>query len=188
MEAVVQRHLGSANAATLDVSPDVGDFLTRAWVWLALLGYGISTIVLLLRRETRLARWVWGLAAIAFVVHVACAFHFFHSWSHEAAFVETARQTKELTGFDSGSGLYLNYVFTLIWIADAVWWYVVGDARYLLRSKWLVVALHGFFLFMIVNGTIVFGRGPVRAFGAVLVAAIGVAISYRLRSKSANAP
>ena len=79
-------------------------------------------------------------------------------------------------------------MFTLIWIADAVWWYVVGDARYLLRSKWLVVALHGFFLFMIVNGTIVFGRGPVRAFGAVLVAAIGVAISWRLRSKSANAP
>lgn len=159
----------------------MGDFLTRAWVWVAMLGYTVSTILVLRRTQIGFARMAWVLGAVAFVIHVACAFHFFHGWSHNAALIETARQTKELTGFKSGSGLYLNYLFTFVWVLDAVWWCVVGGTRYARRSSWIAVALHAFFLFMIVNGAIVFGRGPVRAFGAVLVCGVGFSILCRTR-------
>lgn len=110
-----------------------------------------------------------------FLAHTAMAFHFFYAWSHRVALAETARQTKELTGFDSGSGLYLNYAFGLLWLSDAVWWLRPGDG-YLQRPRWIWVGMHGFFWFMIINGAIVFGRGPVRAYGLLLMVAMLIAL------------
>lgn len=127
----------------------------------------------------------WLLGAAAFAVHAMCAFHFFYGWSHSFAIAETARQTKELTGFDSGSGLYLNYLFGILWLADAVWWLRVGD-RYLSRPRWLTLSLHGFFWFMIVNGAIVFGSGAVRYYGVSLMGLMLVAIRRSSRRLSAH--
>ena len=55
-------------------------------------------------------------------MHVAAAFHYYYEWSHAVGLAETARQTEELTGMASGSGLYLNYLFTLVWLADGIYW------------------------------------------------------------------
>ena len=148
----------------------MGDILTRAFVWIAILGYAVAFVLQVYRIRARLARVAWTLGAAAFVVQVLCAFHYFHGWSHAAAFAETARQTKGLTGFDTGSGLYLNYVFLVVWVVDAAWWWRTGDDGYAGRAGWISAMLHAFFVFMIVNGAIVFGKGPVRWYGAALIA------------------
>src|SRR5262245_51515586 len=70
-------------------------------------------------RADRLRRWLWLVAAVIYLLHVSCAFHFVHAWSHARALHETARQTEEFTGWQFGGGLYLNYLLTLIWPADA---------------------------------------------------------------------
>ena len=147
-----------------------GELLTRVFVWIALAGYAISALLQLVPSQRRMSRWLWVSGAIAFLLHVCCAFHFFHNWSHADAFEETARQTKALTGFESGSGLYLNYAFTLLWFFDAGWWLAVGDSNYFRRPHWIPIALHSFFLFMFVNGAVVFGKGPVRWYGITVLA------------------
>jgi pyridoxal biosynthesis lyase PdxS len=103
------------------------------------------------------------------------AFHFYYDWSHAVGMAETARQTAEQTGIRSGSGLVVNYLFTVIWVADAVYWWRVGLERYRVRPASVHGVLHAFFLLMVVNGTVVFGRGPVRWFGAGIVVTIAVA-------------
>ena len=120
------------------------------------------------------ARILWTLGLAFFLVHVAAAFHVFYDWSHAVGFAETARQTRELTGFESGYGLYLNYLFTGVWLADATYWWLSGLERYAARPAWITFLVHGFFLFMIVNGAVVFVKGPARWLGsALLVALVG---------------
>ncbi len=84
-----------------------------------------------------------------------------------AAYRETARQTGELTGFHWGGGLFLNYLLGVLWLADVVWWWMT-PASFARRPRGLVLAWHGFLYFMVVNGTVVFGSGPVRWFGLLL--------------------
>ncbi len=158
------------------------EFLTRAFVWVALSGYALSAILQLMSARMRPARWLLGAGAIAFVLHVICAFHFFHQWSHADALAETARQTKELIGVENGGGLYLNYAFTLLWLWDAGYWLVAGDEAYLNRSRWIVVTLHSFFAFMFVNGAVVFGKGPVRWYGIAVIAMMAIGF-VKLRRK-----
>jgi hypothetical protein len=69
-------------------------------------------------------------------------------------------------GWNSGFGLYINYLFAAVWIADAVWsWTTLA---YTARLLWITRAIRGFFWFMIFNGTFVFAHGPVRVFGLLL--------------------
>jgi hypothetical protein len=107
---------------------------------------------------------VWTLGCIAYLVHVFCAFHVYHSWSHAEAYRRTAQETNGMIGLDWGGGLYLNYLFTLLWIADAVWWWRDRE-RYRHRSRLVSGFLHGFLFFMVFNATVVFGVGLIRWFG-----------------------
>ena len=68
-------------------------------------------------------------------------------------------------GIDSGLGLWVNYVFTAVWVGEG-----------LLPGRWAVTANRRFnhivrsvFLFMIINGAVVFVAGPQRWFGLLLV-------------------
>src|SRR6185295_17486741 len=61
------------------------------------------------------ARLFWTVGFAAFLVHVACAFHFYHDWSHAKAYDDTARQTAAVTGWNWGGGLYINYLFAMVW-------------------------------------------------------------------------
>lgn len=110
------------------------------------------------------ARAMWTAGCALFLAHALAAFHFHHHWSHAAAYVETARQTQELFGVASGSGLWFNYVFTLVWLVDVIWWWR-SPARYATRPRWLHAAVHGFMAFMFFNGAVVFASGPTRWFG-----------------------
>ncbi len=109
----------------------------------------------------RLARALWTLGCAAFLLHVASAFYFYHHGSHAAAFRHTAQRTQELFGWNFGGGLFVNYLFTVVWLADTLWWRL-DEPSYLGRSRSWDAALHVFFLFMIVNGGLVFADGLVR--------------------------
>ncbi len=123
-------------------------------------------------QRTRRLLWTAGLAF--YLAHVAAAFHFVHGWSHDDAWRETARQTNAIVGWNDGSGLWANYAFTLLWLADAAAWWIIG-ADYPRRYRRTQVGLQAMFAFLVFNATAVFGppfwRPAVAVFGLVLAAA-----------------
>jgi len=145
-----------------------GELLTRVTIWVALAGYAIGASFYLLSRGRRrwdeVARTAWTVGCVSILIHVACAFHYYHNWSHAAAYRETARQTAELTGFDWGGGLFINYALVAGWIIDLIWWRRGLDA-YRNRPTWLAAIWQGFLIFIIFNATVVFKTGPLRWIG-----------------------
>jgi hypothetical protein len=107
-------------------------------------------------RRDRWARWAWTVGCAVYLVHVAFAFQFLHHWSHAAAVEHAARRTFEVVGFEFGAGVYVNYAFTLLWVADVVLWWRRSLAGRPIAPLyyWLVQAIFGFMMF---NATVVFG-------------------------------
>ena len=158
-------------------------------IWLALLCYLAGPLAAMTGREDRTwqagARLAWSLGCVAFLVHVAAAFQVEYAWSHAVALRETARQTAAVTGWETGTGLYLNYLFTLLWVVDAAWWWR-GLERYRNRPAWVTASLHGFCLFIAVNATMVFETGLIRWIALlVMLALAAVFVTTRLRREAA---
>ena len=141
---------------------DNGDFVVRASVWLAVLCYPAGPAGRLC--APRLMRFVWTVGCLAFLLHVASAFHVHYHWSHAVAVRETARQTAELTGRAVGAGIWVNYLFAALWALDVAWIWrdPAGHGR---RAAGIDLGLHAFLLFVLFNGTVIFAHGPVRALG-----------------------
>ncbi len=150
-----------------------GELITRLTVWFALGAYAVGVVLLRLAKTNpsrlRDARLWWTLGCAFFIAHVVCAFTFFHGWSHAAAYRDTAQQTAAMTGIHWGGGLYFNYLFAAAWLVDVLWWWIAPD-RFARRPKWLTIAWHAFFFFMVLNGAVVFAHGPMRWLGALLCA------------------
>ena len=168
------------------MSPGSVDELLVVWIIrIALLAYFIALAEWIIAPQSKRARIPWTIGAVACLTHIALAMHFQHHWSNAAAFTETARQTREIIGVDFGGGIYINYLFAIVWLADALWWWVAPAAR-ASRRKWLTWLLHGFLAFIIFNATVVFKTGPLRwtalAACAALLVIIGVSV-YRGRPK-----
>lgn len=146
-----------------------GELLTRITIWAAVAGYAAGTTALALSGGRaswlRAARLCWTFACLALLAHVACAFHFYHAWGHEAAYLDTARQTKDVFGLDWGGGLYINYALMAAWVLDVAWWWLRGADSYRRRFWPLTAAWHGFLLFILFNATVVFKSGVVRWVG-----------------------
>jgi len=119
----------------------------------------------------RAARMMWTAGVVLLWAHTLAAFHVVHGWSHQAAAAETARQTAELTGMSWSGGLFVNYAFLAVWAADAAWWWAAPDS-YRRRPSAIQTALFVFFLFMFVNGAIVFADGAMRILGAAAVTVV----------------
>ena len=118
----------------------------------------------------RAARWFWTVGCIGMIVHVACAFHFQHGWSHAAAWEHTRQRTLELTGWNSGAGLYFNEAMTVLWLVDVVgWWKILDWPRRQRVWFWIVQCV---FAFMMVNATAVFGPGYWRVVAVAFVGAL----------------
>ncbi|MEA3207020.1 MAG: hypothetical protein QOE70_77 [Chthoniobacter sp.] len=154
-----------------------GELLTRLTVWLALCAYatGAGMWLVAQRRPRWLAgaRRAWTCGCAFFLGHVACAFNYYHRWSHADAYQETARQTAAITGLHWGGGIFFNYLFAVAWVADLLWWWLAPES-FLRRPARLAAVWHSFMFFMVFNGTIVFGRGPVRWLGALICAGLAV--------------
>ena len=149
-----------------------GEFLTRSTIWISILSYAIGCVVFAMaNRQTRLDRWVrlaWTAGCAALIVHFVCAFQFYHSWSHQSAYVETARQTAKVFAINWGGGLFINYGVAALWLADVGWWWFAGISSYRQRP-WLVTLIwHSFLIFIIFNATVVFKDGLTRWIGLLV--------------------
>ena len=117
-------------------------------------------------RSLRLLRAGWFAGWLMFLVHVAAAFHVAHGWSHTAAYEHTERTS------GVGEGIFVNYLFGLMWGLDVVW--LVGSpGSYARRPRWVGWAVHGFLTFVVFNATVVYGTGFIRWMGVLLFALLG---------------
>ncbi len=155
---------------------DFGDAWIRQTARVALLWYWAAILWMLSVQNNslegqpsidRTARWFWTWGAVVYLIHVLVAFHFFHKWSHSKAFDHVAHAS------NFGEGIYVSYFFTLLWTADATWWWLAPQS-YRQRAKRIARAIHGFMLFIVVNATMVFETGVVRVMGA------GMLLSFAL--------
>jgi len=145
-----------------------GESVTRITVWLALTFYAASETFRVLRRHRFEISWRLNTAGcVCFLGHVVTAFHYFYNWSHADAYADTARQSKALTGWNSGDGLYLNYLFALVWLSEVIWMRI-SRLSYSARAAFCGWTVRAFFLFMIFNGAFVFARSNMRWFGLAL--------------------
>jgi hypothetical protein len=119
-------------------------------------------------------RILWTVGAVLMLAHSIAAFALFYNWSHVAAVTATARQTHAITGVSSGAGIFVNYAFVTMWIADAAWWWL-KPAAYHARPRAMAHGLRAWFLFMFLNGAIVFADGLMRVLGIACVAAVAAA-------------
>lgn len=149
-----------------------GEVLTRSTIWISILSYAIGSIVFAMSRGRagfdRGARLAWTIGCAALIVHFICGFDFYHAWSHESAYVETARQTAEVIRVNWGGGLFINYAVALLWIVDVAWWWAAGINSYRRRPWLLTLIWHSFLIFIIFNATVVFKDGMTR-WGGLLV-------------------
>lgn len=118
------------------------------------------------RNRRSLAIWTAGCAILW--LHIAAVFHFVHGWSHAAAYEHTRRQTLAVTGWDSGAGIYVNYVFAAWWLLDVLAWWTRSNWP---DRRWTYWATQVFFAFMMFNATVVFGPR-----GWIVVAALVVIV------------
>jgi hypothetical protein len=126
------------------------------------------------------ARWLWTAGLIVLLVHVGCAFHFYHDWSHAEAYRFTARATYDAVGWRWGGGLYANYALMLVWLTDAVWWWVAPQ-NYESRPRWIAVTIHVFITFMAINASVVFAHpaGRIWAIGFIILLSLGACFGRR---------
>src|ERR1035438_9442710 len=139
-----------------------GELLTRWTIRIAMALYVASLATRAI--APRYSRIAWTAGCGVYLLHVACAFEYFHHWSHAEAYAFTAQQTAAVVGLDWGGGLYVNYAFTLIWLADVCWWWA-DPPRYLARPRWIDLGVHGFLGFVAFNATVIFASGFSRWFG-----------------------
>jgi hypothetical protein len=152
------------------------ELLTRVTIWLALALYAAAQLER--RRATAMSRvagpWLLGMGWAAFLAHVLLAFGVHYGWSHAVAYADTAVQTEAVTGLRWGGGLYFNYLFGLVWLAEVWWWNRAAEGN-LHRSTWIELPVRSFFLCMIVNGAVVFVDGPQRWLGVAVVVVLRLA-------------
>jgi hypothetical protein len=172
----------------LTQSPTLGEDLTRNTVRVSLLFYAAAAVLMLRllpgewdagTGSGRLARWLWTLSWAAYLVHLGMAFHHYHGWSHAAA----VEHVQKASGF--GPGIYVSHLFTLLWSADVVWWWL-RPRGYTGRWPWFGRVLHAFMLFVIFNGTVVYEDGPIRWAGVALFVLLGSLFLIRMRSRDGS--
>jgi len=150
----------------------MSDLLMRLAVWLALALFTGAALARRARPATDRAALALSLVGwVLFAGHVLLAFDTHYGWSHAVAWAETAAQTEALTGLNWGGGLYINYLFGLVWLGELVWW-GRDPTGYATRPALVEVTVRGFLLFMVVNGAVVFVTGPQRWPGVALAAAL----------------
>jgi hypothetical protein len=169
--------------------------MSDAWgmpvtVWTARVAVGLFLVRWLLRaRRTDGAvptggeAAVWSAGALVFLAHVAAAFHFVHGWSHAEALRHTADETGNVTGLHWGGGLYVNYLFTTCWLADAALVCRAWRRRQPLSSGF-TRSVGVFLWFIVVNATLVFG--PRGWLAVALVWAAAMAVFGRKRRRGSD--
>jgi hypothetical protein len=118
-------------------------------------------------RPSRWAAWADAIGLSFCVIHIAIAMGAVHGWSHAAAAASTAAQTDAIYGLRWGGGMYVNYLFVLVWTVDAS----VAHAR---PRRWSTSpaarwSIRIFYAIVIANAAVVFARASMRVAGLVLL-------------------
>ena len=138
-----------------------------ATIWLALAAFVAGEVG---KQQRTISRWAWTVSlagALLCIAHIVIALGYHHHWSHDAAVEATARQTAAVYGLAWGGGVYVNYVFVAIWLAE-LWRWRTRPAAYFARSPAVSWGLRAFFVTIIVNAAIVFASPRTRVAGVVL--------------------
>jgi hypothetical protein len=145
-------------------------------IWLALAGLVAGEAGKTRYRRTGIEpRWAWPVSCaglLACVVHILVAMTYRHGWSHQAAVLDTARQTAEVFGVAWGGGVYVNYLFVGLWLVDLLRWRT-DPRRHRQQSQWARWALRTFYLVIVFNAAVVFAAPDRRLAGAAVTAAGG---------------
>jgi hypothetical protein len=171
----------AATPSPRSLLPMLGSMLIAWTIRLSLLCYGGAIAIELgagRQRGDGAARWLWTAGCLLFVVHLLCALHFYHGWSHRHVLDHTAEQTERMLGVACGAGVYFSYAFLLLWLADVIWWWA-RPAAYRRRSAWTHTAIHLYLFFIAFNGAIVFESGPTRWVGLALCVPLAVLILWK---------
>lgn len=146
-----------------------------ATIWVALAGFVAGQAGVGRHRRTASApHWLWPIwcfGLIACVVHILLAMGSHHHWSHASAVADTARQTEAVYGLAWGGGLYVNYLFVIVWLSELMWWRLDPE-RYFAQPAWSRRALRGFYLVMVFNAAVVFAAPDRRLAGLAMTAAL----------------
>ncbi|WP_157369482.1 hypothetical protein [Zavarzinella formosa] len=153
---------------------DPADFDTRWTARVMFLCWTIAVACRIRLGRTPETRAWWTTGCVAFVIHVATAFARIHGWSHGRAF----DHVEETSGY--GPGIFVSYLFTLGWIADVLWWWL-SPGGYATRSRRGEIALHGFFAFIMFNGTVVYETGPIRWVGLAVFTGLAVLLAMPIK-------
>ncbi len=135
----------------------------------------------LMRRSAvsdRVARAIWTAGVALAFVHVVLAFELVYGWNHEAAVAATVQQAADRFGMGWRGGIYVNYVFLALWLGDVCWWWLAPAShasRSLRIETWRLV----FFVFMFVNGAVIFASGIGRVVGIASVSIVLLAWATR---------
>ena len=132
------------------------------------------------------SRAFWTSGALLALIHSVAAFVVFYDGSHDTARAETMRQTAALTGVEFSGGIYVNYLFLLVWLGDAVWWWV-APMSYRARPRALGLAVRGFIFFIILNGAVIFADGWARVVGLVALMVVAGGAWQRRRGLGRDA-
>jgi len=120
--------------------------------------------------SARAREWAWWAFAVGLalaLIHTVLAFDIVHNWVHDDAVRSTALQTEAVFGVPVGWGVYVNYLFFAVWLADAWSWRVAPTKR---RPQALTWGLRGFYLLIIVNAAVIFAAPARRGLGLLIVA------------------
>jgi len=187
----------------------LGALLTSWTIRLALICYALyvaSSLTIAGRQRPRAGRAIWTVGCGLFLGHVACAFHFYHHWSHGAAWRQTADETEQLLGVPFGDGIYFNYLFLVLWVLDVLWLWTAGSPQFRSAASATGVPLqpaspaatprgrlgvHAFLLFIALNGAIIFEAGVTRWFAipvSLALAGLAVRWAYNARRTANHLP
>ena len=170
----------------------LGELLTRGTIWISILAYTVGCVSFAVLRKKpyvdSITRLAWTVAVLALSAHYIFAFQFYHAWSHDAAYIETARQTAEVFHVNWGGGLFINYALLVLWMTDVGWWWLRELNSYRRRPWLLILFWHGFLIFIIFNATVVFKDGKLRWVGLLICVSLVVSWLVTYHSRNRNSP
>lgn len=139
-------------------------------IWAAMLLFAAGETGKL--RASASASWpwrAWTAGAVLCAVHMVIAIGVHHEWSHEHAVRETAARSAAVYGFGWSGGLYVNYVFLILWSGESLWWGAdpVSYSRRHASVTWLLRIVYAI---VIVNGVVIFASTAGRVVGVALSA------------------
>ena len=163
-------------------------FALYATIWISLVLFVAAQFGLQRSRpELRPPAWMHVANAIGVALclaHITLAMGSVHGWSQEAAARATAVQTESVYGWRWGGGLFVNYLFVIVWAGDA-FFRTRPNGSYGAGVTWALRIFYGVVIF---NAAIVFARGSMRAVGVLVVAALLLAWRSSSREKRRIAP